>query len=185
MTMWVRACLIISWQLSLLQRHDTQVMTHDAQVAETGANVLMSVYIVFSLLRWLTVFSWVKKFCCVAARKSLILNLSLHFSEFFKTVELRFKMLVVGFISSIIITSMLFMSIIPFLAEKTFCSRMDSAMLAAYIISLFTWLKCYNIYRSWSFRPGLEKQCCSQVCREIVKAVHECRRGHQPAITFP
>ncbi len=185
MTMWVRACLMISWWLSLLQRHDTQAMTHDAQVAETGASVLMSVYIVFSLLRWLTVFSWVREFCCVAVRKSLILNLSLHFSGFFRTVELGFKMLVVGFISSIIITPMPFMSVIPFSAEKTFCSRMNSAMLAAYIISLFTWLKCYNIYRSWSFRPGLREQCCSQVCREIVKAVHGCRRGHQPAITFP
>ncbi len=78
----------------------------------------------------LTFIDWGKKWCCVAIRKSLILNLSLHFFSFFKTAEVRFRILVISFMSSIMINSMLIMSVRPLSAEKIFCSRIDSTMLA-------------------------------------------------------
>lgn len=62
---------------------------------------------------------------------------SLHFSGSFRTAELGFKMLVAGSISSIMIVPIRFMSATPLSAEKTFRSRIDSAMLAACRRQLF------------------------------------------------
>ncbi len=61
----------------------------------------------------------------------MILNSSLHFPGSFRTVELGSRILIAGFISSIIINPMRFISARPLSTEKPFRSRIDFIILAA------------------------------------------------------
>jgi len=123
------------------------------------------------MLGRLTVINWGNGWRCVAARKSLIPNSSLHLSGSFRTTEVGSRMLVAGSMSSIMIDPMRLMSARPLSAEKTFRSRIDSAMSASPLD-----FECYGIYQSWSFRFGSGERCCCWVCYDKAKALHGCRR---------